>query len=97
MKRQHANRSFRGGNRASLQIFLIISTCFLYLVSAGLFTRSVWLFEIQQWDKLVGSDAEEAGSGPGSYDIRQSVWHVNVSLKLVWLSNILPSDIAKVL
>lgn len=30
---------------ASIQIFLIVSTCFLYLVAAGLFTKSVWLFE----------------------------------------------------
>lgn len=26
---------------------------------------------------MVGGDASEVGSGPGSYDIRQSVWHVN--------------------
>ncbi|KAK4693137.1 high-affinity iron transporter, partial [Lecanoromycetidae sp. Uapishka_2] len=29
------------------------------------------------WNKLVGGDAAETGSGPGSYDIRKSVWHVN--------------------
>lgn len=29
------------------------------------------------WNKLVGGDAAEVGSGPGSYDIRKSVWHVN--------------------
>lgn len=61
----------------SLQIFLVISTCFLYLVSAGLFTRGVWYLENNTWNHLVGGDAAEAGSGPGSYDIRQSVWHVN--------------------
>lgn len=32
-----------------------------------------------QWNSLTGGDAAETGSGPGSYDIRQSVWHVNVS------------------
>ena len=26
---------------------------------------------------MVGGDAAETGSGPGSYNIRQSVWHVN--------------------
>jgi len=36
---------YRGGNAASLQTFLIISTCFLYLVAAGLLSKSVWLFE----------------------------------------------------
>jgi high-affinity iron transporter len=86
---------YKGGNRAALQIFLIISTCFLYLVAAGLFSKAVWNFEIhavgpldlsccaisnrRQWSKLVGGDIAETGSGPGSYDIRKSVWHVNVS------------------
>jgi hypothetical protein len=31
--------------------------------------------------KLAGEGAAEAGAGPGSYDIRKSVWHVNVSLR----------------
>jgi len=60
-----------------LQIFLIISTCFLYLIAAGLFSKAVWSFEANAWNKIVGGDADEVGSGPGSYDIRQSVWHVN--------------------
>lgn len=29
------------------------------------------------WGKIIGGDAAETGSGPGSYDIRKSVWHVN--------------------
>lgn len=66
-----------GGNQASLQVFLIISTCFLYLVAAGLFSKAVWDFEINAWNKIIGGDAAEVGSGPGSYDIRKSVWHVN--------------------
>lgn len=66
-----------GGNTAKLQIFLIISTCFLYLVSAGLFSKAVGKFEMNAWNNLVGGDAAETGSGPGSYDIRKSVWHVN--------------------
>lgn len=32
-----------------------------------------------QWNIAIGGDAAETGVGPGSYDIRQSVWHVNVS------------------
>ena len=66
-----------GGNRAPLQLFLIVSTCFLYLVAAGLFSRGIWYFEADQWNKLTGGDAAETGSGAGSYDIRDSVWHVN--------------------
>lgn len=60
-----------------MQIFLIISTCFLYLVAGGLFSRGVWYFENNTWNHLVGSDTSEVGSGAGSYDIDSSVWHVN--------------------
>ncbi|GIZ46385.1 hypothetical protein CKM354_000951200 [Cercospora kikuchii] len=68
---------YRIGNTAKLQVFLIISTCFLYLVAAGLFSKAVWNFEMYAWSQLTGGDAAETGSGPGSYDIRKSVWHVN--------------------
>jgi len=60
-----------------LQIFLIVSTCFLYLIAAGLFSKAIWSFEINAWNKILGGDAADVGSGPGSYDIRKSVWHVN--------------------
>lgn len=62
-----------------MQIFLIASTCLIYLVAAGLFSRAVGYFEQQQWDNAVGSDISELGSGPGTYDISKAVWHVNVS------------------
>ncbi|KAH9870069.1 hypothetical protein J1614_006991 [Plenodomus biglobosus] len=68
---------YKGGNKTSLQIFLVISTCFLYLVAAGLFSKGVWNLEQNAWVKLAGEGAAEAGSGPGSYDITKSVWHVN--------------------
>lgn len=68
---------YKGGNRAPLQVFLIISTCILYLVAAGLFSRGIWSFEQNAFNKLTGGDAAETGSGPGSYDVRVSVWHVN--------------------
>ena len=29
------------------------------------------------WNKVIGGDAAESGSGPGSYNIKSSVWHVN--------------------
>jgi high-affinity iron transporter len=69
----------RGGATAKLQLFLVVSTCFLYIVAAGLFSRSIWYFEQQKWNGIVGGDAAELGMGPGSYDIDKSVWHVNVS------------------
>jgi high-affinity iron transporter len=78
---------YKGGNKTSLQIFLVISTCFLYLVAAGLFSKGVWNLEQNAWVKLAGEGAAEAGAGPGSYDIRKSVWHVNVSLNLDRVQN----------
>ncbi|RMZ70830.1 plasma membrane iron permease [Pyrenophora seminiperda CCB06] len=68
---------YKGGNKTSLQIFLVVSTCFLYLVAAGLFSKGVWDLEQNAWVKLAGEGVAEAGTGPGSYDIRKSVWHVN--------------------
>ncbi|KAJ5690423.1 hypothetical protein N7462_004815 [Penicillium macrosclerotiorum] len=68
---------YRGGRETSMQIFLIISTCFLYLVAGGLFSRGIWYFQNNAWNKVIGGDASETGSGAGSYDIDQSVWHVN--------------------
>lgn len=40
-----ADHGIRGGNFAPIHIFLVISTCFLYLVAAGLFSKGVWYFE----------------------------------------------------
>lgn len=65
------------GTTSSLQVFLIISTGILYLISAGLFSRSIWFFEMYVYAKRTGGDASENGSGPGTYDISKSVWHVN--------------------
>lgn len=73
----NAETPLRGGKETSMQIFLIISICFLYLVAGGLFSRGVWYFENNAWNNIIGGDASETGSGPGSYDIRKSVWHVN--------------------
>lgn len=68
---------YLGGTTSSLQIFLIASTCVLYLLAAGLFSRAVWDFEMHRFSRRTGGDAAESGSGPGSYNIATSVWHVN--------------------
>lgn len=68
---------YYSGSTVSLQIFLVISTCILYLIAAGLFSRGVWFFETYRFNQKAGGDASENGSGPGSYDIATSVWHVN--------------------
>ena len=65
------------GSNLSMQIFLIISTGILYLIAAGLFSRGIWYFETYKYNQATGGDASENGSGPGTYDIAKSVWHVN--------------------
>ncbi|KAF1996347.1 plasma membrane iron permease-like protein [Amniculicola lignicola CBS 123094] len=70
---------YKGANRATLQIFLIASTCFLYLIAAGLLSKGVRNLELDAWVKIAGEGAVEAGSGPGSYDIRKTVWHVTIA------------------
>lgn len=69
---------YKGGNKLSLQYFLICSTCFLYMVSAGLMSRGVWFLELERYVRRCGGlDVSETGSGPGSYDIANTIWHVN--------------------
>jgi high-affinity iron transporter len=68
---------YRGGNVMSIQIFLIASTSVLYLIAAGMFSKAIWSLQFHTFATKVGSDVAEEGDGPGSYDISQSVWHVN--------------------
>ncbi|CAI5755687.1 unnamed protein product [Candida verbasci] len=69
---------YKGGNKLSLQYFLIFSNCVLYIVSAGLISRGVWFLELESFvRKCGGLDISETGSGPGSYDISNTIWHVN--------------------
>lgn len=68
---------YRGGNQLSIQIFLIIATALLYLLAAGMFSKSVWSLQYHHFASKVGSDVAEAGNGIGSYDVTQTVWHVN--------------------
>ncbi|KAK9327920.1 iron permease FTR1/Fip1/EfeU [Lipomyces starkeyi] len=68
---------YRGGNVMSIQIFLIVSTCILYLIAAGMFSKAVWSLQYHVFAVKVGSDVAEEGNGPGSYDIRETVYHVN--------------------
>lgn len=68
---------YRTGDHMSIHYFLVASTCFLYLVAAGLLSRGVWFIELQMFINKVGQDVSEMGSGPGSYDITNTVWHIN--------------------
>lgn len=68
---------YYGGASSSMQIFLIASTCILYLIAAALFSRAAWYFDTFHFNQKTGGDASESGSGPGSYDIHRTVYHVN--------------------
>ncbi|SCU91655.1 LAMI_0E06744g1_1 [Lachancea mirantina] len=69
---------YKSSKSFSLQVCLVVTTCFLYLIASGLFSKGVWQFEVQRYvDLCNGQDMSEVGSGPGSYDITRSIWHVN--------------------
>ena len=68
---------YRGGNQLSVQIFLIISTAILYLLAAGMFSKAVWSLQYHTFASKVGGDVAESGNGIGSYDVTQTIWHVN--------------------
>ncbi|VDB91672.1 unnamed protein product [Peniophora sp. CBMAI 1063] len=65
-------------SRATLTVFLIVMTNFILLIGAGLFSRAVWDFQTNAFNHLLGADVDDAGGdGPGSYDVRGSVWHLD--------------------
>ncbi|KAG8938862.1 high-affinity iron permease [Tulasnella sp. 424] len=68
---------YKSSSRTSISIFLIISTNLLLLVGAGLFSKSIGSFQRHKFNKMVGADVAEAGNGPGSYDVRGNIWHLN--------------------
>jgi hypothetical protein len=68
----------RGGAFVKIKYFIVFSSCLLYLIAAGLFSRSVWFFEAYQWNHVIGRDADLLGSGPGTYDLHKSVWYARL-------------------
>jgi len=53
-------------------------TNLLLLIGAGLFSKCVGAFERHRFNSLLGADIDDAGGdGPGSYDVRGNVWHLN--------------------
>jgi len=68
---------YASSSRVSLTIFLVISTNILFLLGAGLFSKSVGDFERKFYNHKTGGDAAEAGSGPGSYNIKGNIWHLD--------------------
>ncbi|KAG8808438.1 high-affinity iron permease [Serendipita sp. 399] len=68
---------YKSSSRVGLSIFLIVSTWFLLLIGAGLFSKAVGNFQRDKFNKIVGGDVAEAGSGPGSYPVQGNIWHLN--------------------
>jgi len=64
-------------SRTTLTIFLIVMTNLILLIGAGLFSKSIGNFQEYKYNKMLGADADDAsGNGPGSYDVRGNVWHL---------------------
>jgi high-affinity iron transporter len=65
-------------SRATLTVFLVVMTNFLLLIGAGLFSKAVWHFQENAFNHLLGADVDDTrGDGPGSFDVRGSVWHLD--------------------
>ncbi|KAJ2077481.1 high-affinity iron permease [Coemansia sp. RSA 988] len=61
---------YRSGNAMSFHWFFVLTTCILYLIAAGLFSRSVWFFESHIFSKYAGGDPDATGV----IDVRSNVW-----------------------
>ncbi|KAH8110264.1 iron permease FTR1 [Phellopilus nigrolimitatus] len=65
-------------SRSTLTTFLIVMTNFILLIGAGLFSKAVADFQINKFNHLLGADVDDAGGdGPGSFDVRGVVWHLD--------------------
>ena len=65
-------------SRSTLRVFLIIMTNFILLIGAGLFSKAIWSFQENAFNDLLGADVDDSGgNGPGSYDVRGNVWHLD--------------------
>ncbi|RPD56938.1 iron permease FTR1 [Lentinus tigrinus ALCF2SS1-7] len=65
-------------SRTTLTVFMVVMTNFLLLIGAGLFSKAVWAFQENAFNHLLGADVDDAGGdGPGSFDVRGSVWHLD--------------------
>ncbi|KAJ1748451.1 high-affinity iron permease [Coemansia sp. RSA 989] len=64
---------YRTGNAMSFHWFFVATTCLLYLIAAGLFSRAVWFFEMHVFAKYAGADPDAAGV----FDVRVNVWKLD--------------------
>jgi high-affinity iron transporter len=69
---------YQFASRSTLTIFLIVMTNLILLIGAGLFSKAIWSFQENAFNNLLGADVDDAGGdGPGSYDVRGNVWHLD--------------------
>ncbi|KAG0707939.1 iron permease FTR1 [Suillus ampliporus] len=65
-------------SRTTLTIFLVVMTNLILLIGAGLLSKAVWSFQEYAFNRMLGTDVDDSGgSGPGSYDVRGNVWHLD--------------------
>lgn len=67
---------YRTGSSTTLHWFLVISTCLLFLIGAGLFSKGIGFFQYYNFASGVGGDVAETGDGTGSYHVAGNVWHL---------------------
>lgn len=67
---------YYSGSRVALHFFLIISTCILLLIGAGLFSSACGSYQMYVFTQGVGSDVSELGDGAGSFRVQGNVWHL---------------------
>ncbi|EMD34890.1 Ftr1 iron permease [Gelatoporia subvermispora B] len=65
-------------SRTTLTVFMVVMTNFILLIGAGLFSKAIWAFQEQVFNNLLGADVDDSGGdGPGSFDVRTAVWHLD--------------------
>ncbi|ODN78052.1 hypothetical protein L202_05133 [Cryptococcus amylolentus CBS 6039] len=67
---------YRTGSTTTLHWFLVGSTSFLCLIGAGLFSKAIGYFQYYHFSQGVGGDVAETGDGPGSFEVKGNVWHL---------------------
>lgn len=68
---------FRAKGFSHLKLLLVTMTCCLLVISAGMFSRSVYYLEFFKYVQLAGEAATEGGNSYGTYDARNYLWHID--------------------
>ncbi|KIJ61412.1 hypothetical protein HYDPIDRAFT_169676 [Hydnomerulius pinastri MD-312] len=69
---------YQFASRTTLKVFLVVMTNLILLIGAGLFSKAIWAFQENAFNHLLGTDVDDAGgTGPGSYNVRGNVWHLD--------------------